>query len=472
MKYRKIFIIITFSTGLVQSQEMSTSAYRDLTIPYIESNTNQYNFGFPILSNMLTTPTATPPDVLYLKSDYGHRYMSSRPTKTDNHGGFDYWPDHFYNGIQYDENNKIDIVSMCDGVISEVINGTDQQMEQTGGGRSVQVKCNQPSQVFQDIKINYRHLHNLGSIPSYAEHLPFNTVPINAGDVIGKMGESGFTSNVHLHLSMESTHPVHGNAHLNTARLFNPNNHQNIIAPLTNADIHLLHTWDDKALFRVVWPYNQTINRFEFINDTFQVVFDKEEAYEVGSATRDDHDAIDGIQVFAYQFNGKQTASSRYENEKSNMPAIYPASPQRDNDLNTYVFSHFPITNDEIVHVYDFIIEDLPSGFNNQNFMVKLSDVWGYTVEGNLNTLSSSQNLKEVVRVFPNPSVEKINLVFKKTGERTIDIYTISGKRVLNKRLNSKEVQIDISHLSDGIYFMKIKQGQLIQTEKIIISNR
>jgi len=471
MKTKLLAFTFACYTCIATAQQMNTNSYRDLSIPYIELNTNQYNFSFPILSSMLTYPTAVPPNVLYLKSDYGHRYLSSRSTKTDNHGGFDYWPDHFYNGVQYDENNKIDIVSMCDGVISEIINGTDQAMEQIPEGRSVQVKCNQPSQVFQDIKINYRHLNSLGTIAESAEGQPMNTVPISKGDVIGEIGESGFTSNVHLHLSLESTHPVHGNAHLNTARLFSPDNHQNIIAPLTEAKIELLHTWDNHALFRVVWPYNQTINRFEFNNDGFQIVFDKEEAYEVGSSTRDDHDAINGIQVFAYQFNGKQTASSRYENEKNNIPAIYPASPQRDTDLNTYVFNHFPITDDEISHVYDFIIEDLPNNFQAEDFVVKLSDVWGYTVEGNLNTLSTEPTESTIVNLFPNPAKDQINLIFKEAKEKTIALFDLSGKRVSYEVVNADRHQINSSHLSDGIYFLKVKQQESVETFKIIISN-
>lgn len=379
-----IFIFLFTITG--NSQTMDIVTYRDTSLPYIELNSAFYNFSYPINSDLIGLASFNPPtDGVYLKAAYGHRYLSSTTAKTDNHGGFDYWSNQVYQGNVYDDSNKTPIICMCDGIISEVVNGLDADLELTAGGRSVQVICNQQSQAFgNNIKVNYRHLSALGTLPTIAETATPNTIAISKGDIIGIMGESGTTSNVHLHLSTEVNHPINGNSFVSTARLFNPSVSPNILSPLTNATIELLHSWDNKALFRVSWPFNETINRFEFINGSFNVVFDKEEAYDTGSAIRDNHDCLSGIKVFAYQFNGKQTAMSRYENEKANMPAIYPAAPQRDTNLATYIYPHFPITENSVSNVYDFVIENLPPSTINDNYIVKLSDVWGYTVEGNL----------------------------------------------------------------------------------------
>ncbi len=380
-KFPILFLLFPF---LAYTQPMDTSSYRDLTIPYIELNPTYYNFDYPICSDIFNSSEFSPPnDGVYTKATYGHRYLSSTTNKTDNHGGFDYWSTLVCDGVAYDNDNNIAIISMCDGVISDVISGLDADLEQTATGRSVQVTCDSLFQAFNSsIKINYRHLSALDSLTTIADTAAENTIRISKGDIVGYMGASGFTSNVHLHMSAQTTHPVLNSAYVHTARLFDPTLHPSVLGTLKDVKIELLHDWTDSALFRIIWPYNQTISRFEFINQSFNVVFDKEEAYDTGSAIRDEHDCIPGIKVFAYQFNGKQTAAARYQNEMANMPPIYPASPQRDADPSTYIYPHIPIIHDEVAYVYDFLIENIPPSHVAEDFVVKVSDVWGYTVEG------------------------------------------------------------------------------------------
>ena len=213
---------------LVLSQQMDTTSYRDLTLPYIELNPSYYNFDYPICSDIFNTSTFTPPDDgVYLKAGYGHRYLSSTTNKTDNHGGIDFWSTIVCDGISYDDDNNIEILSMCDGLISQVVDGLDIDLEQTSIGRSVQVTCDSVFQAWGGvIKINYRHLSGLDSLANLADTAATNTIRISKGDIIGTMGESGYTSNVHLHLSTQtSNHPLYSNVFVHTARLFDPTLH-------------------------------------------------------------------------------------------------------------------------------------------------------------------------------------------------------------------------------------------------------
>lgn len=368
------------------AQIMQTQTYQDATIDYIELDPTRYDFDFPIRADVLDSPNYTPnsTDLYYLKATYGSRYLSYRSTRSDNHGGLDFWNTIKNDGIAHSDANKYPIICMCDGVISETENGTDAAMEATSEGRSVQVTCDSNYQTIgSDIKINYRHLDSLWSTPWAAWNTASTTTRMNKGDTIGIVGESGSTSNVHLHLSIEGSHPDYGNAHLSAYRVFDPTKSSAVIGTLTSAKIELLADWPDSALFRVIWPFNMSINRFEFINDGFSSVFDVEEAYDQGSSTRDDHDVLNGFGVFSYQFNGKQTAKSRYDSEKPDIPAEYPASPQRDTNTTIWGYTHFPVTYDSIGFVYDFVVKGLPNVHSADNFIVKLSDVWGYTVQGN-----------------------------------------------------------------------------------------
>lgn len=170
---KKLISILFFYLCTITSfsQTMDIMTYRDTSLPNIELNPTFYNFSYPINSDVFSLGNSNPTtNAVYLKASYGHRYLSNTADRTDNHGGFDYWSNHVYQGIAYDDSKKAPIICMCNGIISEVVNGFDADLELTPGGRSVQVICNQQSQVFgSNIKINYRHLSALGALPAIAE---------------------------------------------------------------------------------------------------------------------------------------------------------------------------------------------------------------------------------------------------------------------------------------------------------------
>ncbi|MDB4286154.1 T9SS type A sorting domain-containing protein [bacterium] len=474
LKKKTLLFCIFLIPTLGFSQLLQTTSYRNTRAPYTEIDPSHYDFAYPICADILTASSFNPPnDGVYLKATYGHRYLSSTARKSDNHGGFDYWSDHTCNNTTYDSNNPIALICMCEGTISQVINGPDSVVDMTAIGRSVQVTCNASYQTIgSSILINYRHLKTLGRLPTMAEGAMPNTIAISKGDTIGIMGASGTTSNVHLHLSTQTAHPLYGNAFVHTSRLFDPTLHPNVLSSLTHANIELLKDWPDSALFRITWPFNQTITRFEFSNTSYSIVFDKEKAYDTGSAIRDEHDCTPGVKVYAYQFNGKQTVLNRYSSEKANMPARYPASPQRDANLALYNYNHIPITHDSIVFVYDFIVTNLPPSHNKDSFIVKVNDVWGYTVEGSFNSPTAVDNPvseNENIHLFPNPTTGRLKISFEKEiPARKIDLFDIYGMKVSTLFTRKPEAQLDISYLPEGIYFLSVQVGKGYKTMKVI----
>jgi hypothetical protein len=469
-----LFLCLVFFVGTSFSQVLNVTTYRDLGIPHIETDVSKYNFGYPLCSNGLDSLDFSPPnDGVFFKATYGHRYLSSTSAKTDNHGGFDYWDTLDCDSISYSSSSEAPIICMCDGYITEVFHGTNAAMELTAKGRSVQVTCDSLSQALTGaMKINYRHLSALGNKALLAHTAPTGTIAISKGDTIGIMGESGYTSNVHLHLSVEANHPQYGNQNVHTARIFDPTLHPGVLEPLTEAKIELLHDWPDSALFRIIWPFNQTINRFEFSlpSSSFSAVFDKEEAYGVGSSTRDDFDCIAGFQVYAYQFNGKQTAKSRYNGEKGNMPAIYPASPQRDLNQAVYKYLHIPINHDSVAYVYDFVVENLPPSHSKTDFNVKLSDVWGYIVEGSLLTtnIEVANTSSNVVSLNPNPTNGIVNIQFKDPKKRIINIINQQGQVIVSQESMAAQESLNIESYASGVYFVKIISSGSTEVLKIV----
>lgn len=89
-----------------------------------------------------------------------------------------------------------------------------------------------------------------------------------------------------------------------------------------------------------------------------------------------------------------------------------------------------------------------------------------------ITTLSNADLISESLLVFPNPATKLITLIFNKNIEDSVEIkvFNIQGKQVLNtNRASGSKANIDISELSKGIYFLKVKEGVKELTRKLIV---
>ncbi|MFZ4522512.1 MAG: YCF48-related protein [Bacteroidales bacterium] len=74
--------------------------------------------------------------------------------------------------------------------------------------------------------------------------------------------------------------------------------------------------------------------------------------------------------------------------------------------------------------------------------------------------------------IFPNPSTNKITILDKRKfpKERTITIYTITGISVISEVVNNRDrVEVDVSTLPPGTYFVKIQAGEAVEVKKLVI---
>jgi hypothetical protein len=72
------------------------------------------------------------------------------------------------------------------------------------------------------------------------------------------------------------------------------------------------------------------------------------------------------------------------------------------------------------------------------------------------------------VRVYPNPSAGlfNVNLSVSETI-RSIEVYDLMGKRVMEFYPNTAQVVLDLSSLTNGIYTVKIKSDELNQSVRV-----
>jgi hypothetical protein len=74
----------------------------------------------------------------------------------------------------------------------------------------------------------------------------------------------------------------------------------------------------------------------------------------------------------------------------------------------------------------------------------------------------------EGLSLYPNPvSNGKVYITSKKDAEKDIIIFDVLGKKVLQNRINTRE--LNISNLSPGIYIIKITEEGFTSSRKLIV---
>ena len=73
------------------------------------------------------------------------------------------------------------------------------------------------------------------------------------------------------------------------------------------------------------------------------------------------------------------------------------------------------------------------------------------------------------ILVYPNPSNGIVNLSSEKTIEN-LSVYSSIGQLIISNLPNTKNLQIDLSKHSKGIYYINIKTNQSVISKKIIIN--
>jgi hypothetical protein len=90
------------------------------------------------------------------------------------------------------------------------------------------------------------------------------------------------------------------------------------------------------------------------------------------------------------------------------------------------------------------------------------------------NAVSRIQDNEHKFNVYPNPTRGNITIEWKSELEEnwSVNIYSGTGVNVYSNSLNASNNMIKInefSHLSKGVYFVKVSQGNLIETTRLVI---
>ena len=405
---------------------------------------------------------------------------------------------------------KTGIHCLGDTIVEPPMGVNTKIIEATGEGQYLVVKCNNKDQYpvslgfsDNDIYIAYRHLYNFGQNFNIGDS-------IKRGDIIGKMGQTGITTNYHLHFSalrraclempakrFINVHPMYlfnpeYNPHLLRKLEVNPNfdnnsssiNHQEI-----NPEISFLN-YDTispgaNPIIRIALPYSQTSIQKVIIRDKNGIAPSNEWTFnflERGIEAEAERDKNywdmngDGLAdtVYIHHFNRGTSASFLFDSHDEE--AHFDGHPGRD----------WPILSTGLYRTSAYILDFELVNYTGakDDLEVEVVDIWNNRIKGVINVIpfhtpSPSKNYASLkstfdFRIMPNPTMNRqIQLKLENLqGSSPININVINqlGQAIYQqKMLSNEEIQLDLGHLTKGSYWVKVKMDNHIISKQLIL---
>ncbi|MDD5570646.1 MAG: T9SS type A sorting domain-containing protein [Bacteroidales bacterium] len=85
-----------------------------------------------------------------------------------------------------------------------------------------------------------------------------------------------------------------------------------------------------------------------------------------------------------------------------------------------------------------------------------------------VNVINKIENIRGIT-IYPNPATNKITIELPQPAkESTLIICSINGQELIKQQATSCRLQVDISNLPSGIYFVKVVNDKTVEVKKII----
>ena len=81
----------------------------------------------------------------------------------------------------------------------------------------------------------------------------------------------------------------------------------------------------------------------------------------------------------------------------------------------------------------------------------------------------SELKLNETISIYPNPSTDNIKVNLPKSMEyASVVVFNVLGKKVIAQEVNATDNIIKVSHLNSGVYLLKVTNGNVSKTLKLV----
>ena len=114
-----------------------------------------------------------------------------------------------------------------------------------------------------------------------------------------------------------------------------------------------------------------------------------------------------------------------------------------------------------------FGFEGLRFTQNRYDLMQRVLEYFDINVSQN--EYPSLSNSNYIVKIFPNPAEEKVKIYLSDiTGSALLSLFDVNGKKVIERSLQERKTQIDISALPRGVYFVRVQDEKMTEVTKLV----
>lgn len=127
--------------------------------------------------------------------------------------------------------------------------------------------------------------------------------------------------------------------------------------------------------------------------------------------------------------------------------------------LDSFTFNNDAVNNNPaLVFRVRFTAQNTSASGNNRFDNVTLDgDTVAVDTTGNNTSVANISNNTNCI-IFPNPASSNIT-VMTAAGNKTIELYTVTGQKVFVAESANKETLVDISKLAAGLYYVHVRMG-------------
>ncbi len=105
-----------------------------------------------------------------------------------------------------------------------------------------------------------------------------------------------------------------------------------------------------------------------------------------------------------------------------------------------------------------------------EDYTVNISDYGynGFSADNHAAMKLGNENQSPELKVYPNPALDKIKLIFAQGIESQVEIINASGKTMLSKSPSSNDFEVNITDFPAGLYYVRYNNGLEMRVSKFI----
>jgi hypothetical protein len=108
-----------------------------------------------------------------------------------------------------------------------------------------------------------------------------------------------------------------------------------------------------------------------------------------------------------------------------------------------------------------------PNALGHTQLIRGFSNSLNYYVKRVFTGVNDTEAEKDLFNIFPNPSSDHFEIIFKKGIPERLFLYNLTGQLILSQEVNDQRVLVNTNHLAPGLYICTMKLGSRVYSRII-----